>query len=76
MQVLNEFDKENEFNNFYKRFDLAVSGSIDKCSNLLSSVTCDSTQDRTEVDPSAVTKIFKRLRTKTSRGPDGISAFT
>lgn len=76
IQVLNEFEKANEFNNFYNHFELTGNGSIDECRDLLSSVICDYTKDRIMViDLSAVAKIFKRPHVKKSSGPDGISAF-
>lgn len=75
MVVLNELEKANELNNFYKRFDSEGSVCIDECRNVSITITCDPTQDRIVIDPSAIAKVFKKLHTKKASGPDGISAF-
>ncbi len=72
MHVLNEMEKANELNNFYKRFDCVVSDGAEECRNT-SLTPCDPT-DRIVIEPSAVAKVFKKLHTKKACGPGAISA--
>ena len=67
--------------NWKKQMNLTtfISGLIvlqlttEECRNMLSTMLCDTT-DRILIDPSAVGKVFLKLHTKRSNGPDSISA--
>lgn len=58
MYVLNEREKANELNNFYKQFDCVVSDGAEEC-QITSLTSCDPT-DRIVIEPSAVAKVFKK----------------
>ena len=64
MHVLDELNKANELNNFYKRFDINSASNIDACNNLSTSLTCDPIHNRRRIiDDSAVARVFKQLHT-------------
>lgn len=71
--MINESEKANELNNFYKRFDSDAETNIEKCEDLLGTLVY--ADDRIIIDNEDVTKVFKKLNIKKACGPDGISAF-
>ncbi len=68
LYVCNEFERANELNLFYKRFDTGEGGDV-------SGPVCNTHRDRIVIDIPAVVKVFKALHTKKASGPDGISPF-
>ena len=74
MHVLNELEKANKLNNFYKLFDSEWSDCIDECRNLSITVTCDPTQDKIDkIEPSVLAMVFNKLLIKKASVPDGNS---
>ena len=66
INVLNELDKANELNDFFRQFDTDAGTSIKECNNLIATLSFP-TDDRIIIDPSTVSKVFKRLNTKKSQ---------
>lgn len=70
--TIKDFKKANELYEFYTRFDNKV--FIRECEVILQTVSCE-TEARLIVFPQDVTSVFRKICTKKSTGPNGISAY-
>ena len=66
------FKKANELNDFFIRFD--NNDPVKECEEFLQNIEC-ATDVGLLVDPQEVTSLFRKICTKKSTGPDGISAY-
>ena len=74
LHALNELEKANELNTFYKRFDCDPVRNVHECREIINSVVCDQSRHRIVIEPRDVANVFKNLHVKKSSGPDLISA--